>query len=148
MFLMLLGAAILIATLTQWRRLRVWQKALGTIVGLILLVGNAESPLPESTNAEQPKPQPLHEEKKKEYDLVDIYTACTELAKRQLKAPRTAKFQPVWEAVELMGEDQKGNIIWTGWVDAQNAFGVYLRNRFVCTYTPKTNLISVRFFEP
>ncbi len=145
---MLLGAAILIATLAQWRRLRVWQKVAGTIVGLIFLVGNAEGPLPESTNIEQPKPQLRQEEKTREYDLVDIYTACTELAKRPLKAPRTAKFQPVWEATTLMGKDQQGNIVWTGWVDAQNEFGVYLRNRFVCTYDPKTRSISVRFLEP
>ncbi|RTH04555.1 hypothetical protein CSW50_02445 [Thermus scotoductus] len=146
-FFTLLGAVILIGTLAQWRKLPKWRKAFGVVIGLIVLVGGGslDSPEPQSTPTQAPSAEP--KKQAPTYDSVDIYTACTELVSRQLKAPRTAKFQPVWEATQIMGKDEKGNIIWVGWVDAQNAFGVYLRNRFVCTYNPKTNLVSVRFVQ-
>lgn len=57
-----------------------------------------------------------------------LIASCQDSAKRQLKAPSTAKFSEDWVS-------QTGPTSWKviGVVDAQNGFGAMLRQRYVCT---------------
>ena len=59
-------------------------------------------------------------------DDMDALTVCQQFVEKQLKAPSTAEFSG--HIIKNSNPD------WTvtGDVDAENAFGVMLRNRYVC----------------
>lgn len=60
--------------------------------------------------------------------------ACQEAIRRQLRAPATAKFPRETEMYVAAGAD--GIARAGGSVDAQNAFGALIRQRYVCELTP------------
>src|SRR5688572_1198987 len=62
---------------------------------------------------------------------VGAYTRCKELAERQLRAPLTAQFQSAGDAA--ITDHGEGMYTVASYVDAQNAFGAMLRNRWTCT---------------
>lgn len=64
--------------------------------------------------------------------------ACHKEIEKQLKSPRSAKFEGLFEA-EF--SKSKGGRSWTvrGHVDAQNSFGAEVRNSYRCTVTPSSS---------
>lgn len=88
-----------------------------------------------------------------ELSNIDAWVMATTFVKRQLKAPSSADFgspfgeyQNPEKCVEYLGN---GRYRIAGWVDAQNAFGAKLRNRFVCELEFRENdncqLMSLSF---
>ena len=68
-------------------------------------------------------------------DSIDARTWAKIYVKNSLKVPSTAKFQDEYDFSYQKAKDKKGNElkdVWevSGYVDAQNAFGVMLRNRW------------------
>lgn len=79
---------------------------------------------------------------------ISAYTVSKDFIKKTLKAPSTAKFAHTYgEDPATVKKLENGNYRVVMWVDAQNAFGVMLRNRFVIEVKPQENdmwkLISI-----
>ncbi|GBG03919.1 hypothetical protein AZSI13_32460 [Azospira sp. I13] len=78
-------------------------------------------------------------------DKIGAFTACQELVRMRLKAPSTADFASYSESTVI--EDDRYFRV-TSYVDAQNAFGAKLRNRWVCHVQAKKEtwqLIDLEF---
>ncbi len=74
-------------------------------------------------------------------DATNMRHACEDLVRSELKSPSSANF-PRMENREPV--NLGCNSAYVGVVEAKNAFGVELRNRFVCTYDPRTASVSVK----
>jgi len=79
-------------------------------------------------------PSPLTQEQ-----MQMAYNVGVNYISERLKAPSTAKFQPI-EGIRF---NPDGRVLFTRhritfeiWVDAQNSFGAMLRNRFYCGVDP------------
>lgn len=70
-------------------------------------------------------------EKQFERDKYDAIAMAKEFVKRRLKAPATADFASSREHTVLPSQTPNEFIV-TGYVDAQNAFGAKLRQRYIC----------------
>lgn len=78
----------------------------------------------------------------KSIDTADLKVQCEGMVKAKLRSPSTAEFPGVFDSTALT-TDNKCVRSWHGWVDAQNAFGAKIRNNFVCTHNPSTNLVTL-----
>lgn len=107
-----------------------------SLFAIILLSRNSGGPAVESTDLR-----------------ADAYFACTEFAKRQLKAPATAKFPDYSDrsAIQISTGQEKRWIVATH-VDAQNSFGAMIRSDVGCfmthvsgsTFRPDSTLVYSR----
>lgn len=61
---------------------------------------------------------------------IGAFDVCRQFVLEQLKAPKTADFQNQFEAEINEYEPGRWEVI--AWVDAQNSFGVPIRNHFLC----------------
>jgi hypothetical protein len=68
---------------------------------------------------------------------------CEALVREMLKAPSTAKFS--WDDEDRPSFYGNCNMEWTSWVEAKNAFGVPIKNTFVCTYSAQSGQLKARF---
>lgn len=73
-----------------------------------------------------------------EQEARDAYQLSVNHIARALKAPASARFAP-FEDVNFSpgGATHRDDIVVRLWVDAQNSFGAYLRERYVCYVGPK-----------
>ena len=69
-------------------------------------------------------------------DKAAAYTVAQNIVEEQLKAPSTAEFCSIKEASITCEDD-----VWTvtGWVDAENSFGVMLRNEYTVRFKFKSS---------
>ncbi|MGM9428014.1 hypothetical protein [Hydrogenophaga sp. MI9] len=67
-------------------------------------------------------------------DHLNAKAICQKFVAKQLKAPATAKFEPVSSVAAQPAKDGPANT-WesVGYVDSQNAFGAMLRSTYFCT---------------
>lgn len=72
---------------------------------------------------------------------------CRNAVKDQLKSPNSAKFPSSLDLNAAAREMNDGSWALGSYVDAQNAFGVEVRNNFICTYNPVTEEIKTQITE-
>jgi hypothetical protein len=86
---------------------------------------------------EPPKAQPQVEQV---YDEYDFAIQCREMVEERLKAPATAVFPN-----NLSNEVEKSSSLWllVSHVDSENSFGANLRTKWVCSYDPSTEKVSI-----
>lgn len=95
------------------REFKTWQIVAAAVVGIVVI---------SSLTANQGT-RPI--------DAVDAQVNCEGRIRKMLKAPSTAEFAPFREQ-NIVGTGS-GPYAVTGYVDAQNSFGVRLRNNYTCT---------------
>lgn len=73
-------------------------------------------------------------------DAGEFRRLCRELVKQQLLSPSNAEFPSGFAGAPEPNESYDCSITWASWVDAPNAYGTQVRQKFMCTYDPKTML--------
>jgi hypothetical protein len=82
-------------------------------------------------------PPSISPEAAQERERADAYFAACEFVRKQLKAPRTAKFPTDGlfsghRAAEFVTSGRNHEYTVRAWVDAENSFGAMIRTEFVC----------------
>lgn len=70
---------------------------------------------------------------------------CQRYVLEQLKAPKTAEFQPM-DVIKWPYVDTK-EAYWESYVDAQNSFGALIRTRFTCSYNKAQDKLTTRLLK-
>jgi hypothetical protein len=70
---------------------------------------------------------------------------CERLVREQLRAPSTAEFQQFRDDPSSYSANCDMEI--KSWVEAKNAFGVPLRNPFICRFNAKTGVVTAQFLR-
>ena len=89
-------------------------------------------------------------------DHTEAKGVCQEFARKHLKAPSTAKLEPLSTVAAAPSHDKKWSKlrnVWEsiGWVDSQNSYGAMLRTEYSCTAQKNGNtwkVLDMYFFAP
>ncbi len=110
---------------------RDWAFVLGFLA--ILVMGGYAALTSEPEEPEDATPAAVEEPAAPSFDKYSAQVACQSAVKDLLKAPRSAEFPPLsrWQ---VSSEETEAGTTWklSGYVDAQNAFGVMIRSDIYC----------------
>ena len=76
-----------------------------------------------------------------------VITTCERLAKKSLKAPRSAKFAWGDKASNYTYDLETNTATYRNKVDAQNSFGAMIRSDFGCSYDLKSEQVRLLYLE-